>query len=90
LLDPLLEELGLTPRMVDVLALLFRGQSNKLIARELGISPFTVAGYVSVLLKKLEVTSRAQVPLRVQDLRELLFAWDSERRRQRPASKKQQ
>jgi len=85
-LDPRLEELGLTPRLLDVLVLLFRGQSNKVIARELGISPFTVTDYVSTILERLGVTSRAQIPLRVQHLGDCLFAWDSERRVQRPPS----
>ena len=61
-LDPKLEALGLAPRVLDVLALLLHGHSNKAIANHLGISPNTVTGYVSTILKRLEVSSRSQVP----------------------------
>lgn len=53
----LLEQL--TPRQQDVLRLLARGLSNKEIARELDISPFTVRIHVSSLLRTLDVSSRA-------------------------------
>ena len=35
-LDPELKALGLTPRVIDVLALLLQGYSNKVIARASG------------------------------------------------------
>lgn len=53
----LLEQL--TPRQQDVMRLLVRGLSNKEIARELDISPFTVRIHVSSLLRTLDVSSRA-------------------------------
>ena len=84
-LDPKLKALGLTPRMIDVLALLLQGDSNKVIARHLGISPHTVTGYVSTILERLEVSSRSQVPLKVRALQQSLLDWD-EARRQRAAS----
>ena len=77
---PQLEALRLTPRAIDVLALLVHGHSNKVIARLLGISPLTVAEYVSMLLRKFEVSSRSQIPSRVHALHELLLEWDNARR----------
>ena len=84
--DPKLEALRFTPRMIDVLALLLRGYSNKLIAKDLGISPHTVTDHVSTILQRLEVSSRSQVPLRVKALQQSLLDWD-DARRQPPASK---
>ena len=50
--------LGLTPREVEVLALLAAGQANKEIARALGVSPNTVKTHLARLYEKLGVTSR--------------------------------
>jgi len=83
--DPRLKALGLNPRMIDVLALLLRGYSNKVIARYLGISPHAVTDHVSTILERLEVSSRSQVPLRVQPLHQGLLDWD-DARRHAPAS----
>ena len=49
----------LTPRQMDVLRYLAQGMSNKEIARELEISPFTVRIHVSALLRFLGVESRS-------------------------------
>jgi DNA-binding CsgD family transcriptional regulator len=48
----------LTPRELDVLALLAEGASNKTIARRLGISVHTAKFHVGSLLDKLDATGR--------------------------------
>ena len=50
----------LTPREREVLVLLGRGFSNKLIARELGVAEKTVKTHVGHVLGKLGVTDRTQ------------------------------
>ncbi len=52
--------LGLTARECEVLEQLAAGQSNKEIARTLGISPNTVKTHVARLYEKLEVQRRTQ------------------------------
>jgi DNA-binding NarL/FixJ family response regulator len=50
---------GLSPRELEVLRLLARGQTNREIAAVLVISEHTVARHVQNLYAKLRVTSRA-------------------------------
>ena len=50
----------LTPREREILCLLAEGQSNKLIARNLGISDGTVKLHVKAILRKLTVHSRVE------------------------------
>jgi two-component system, NarL family, nitrate/nitrite response regulator NarL len=50
----------LTPREMEILCHLAGGQSNKAIARELGISDGTVKLHVKAILRKLEVHSRVE------------------------------
>ena len=50
----------LTGRELDVLRLLARGMSNRTIGRELFISETTVKFHVGNLMRKLEVTRRAE------------------------------
>lgn len=50
----------LTPRETEILCLLAEGQSNKLIARNLGISDGTVKLHVKAILRKLNIHSRVE------------------------------
>ncbi|MGL9623703.1 helix-turn-helix transcriptional regulator [Bradyrhizobium sp. U531] len=52
------EDIALTQRELDVLALMAEGASNKMIARRLGISVHTVKFHVGSLLDKLDATGR--------------------------------
>jgi DNA-binding NarL/FixJ family response regulator len=54
---------GLTAREVEVLALLARGQANKQIARQLGVTPKTVSNHIEHVYTKLGVGSRAAATL---------------------------
>ena len=63
-----LADLGLTPRQTDVLALLLKGQPNKLIARELNLSVETVKDHVAAVLRTLGVSSRTQAVLAVAQM----------------------
>lgn len=50
----------LTPRESEILSLLAEGQSNKVIARNLGISDGTVKLHVKAILRKLGIHSRVE------------------------------
>jgi DNA-binding NarL/FixJ family response regulator len=65
---PSLLQLGLTPRQSDVLSLLLKGQPNKLIARELGLSVETVKDHVAAVLRSLGVNSRTQAVIAVSQI----------------------
>lgn len=56
--DTIFDEL--TPRELEILSLLAEGQSNKVIARNLGITDGTVKLHVKAILRKLEVHSRVE------------------------------
>jgi DNA-binding CsgD family transcriptional regulator len=53
-------EVALTPRELDVLALIAEGASNKAIARRLAISVHTVKFHIASLLDKLDAQGRAE------------------------------
>ena len=54
----------LTPRELEILGHLGDGQSNKVIARALGISEGTVKLHVKAILRKLKLSSRVQAAVR--------------------------
>ena len=63
-----IEALGLTPRQREVLALLLRGQSNKLIARALNLSVETIKDHVAAVLRALKVSSRTQAVVAISQM----------------------
>ncbi len=63
-----LASLGLTGQEVKVLERLAAGQSNKEIARTLGLSPNTVKTHIANLFGKLEVSRRTQAVNKARDL----------------------
>jgi DNA-binding NarL/FixJ family response regulator len=54
---------ALSPREVEVLELLARGQSNQQISRELSISTSTVKNHVHHIIRKLGVSDRVQAAI---------------------------
>jgi DNA-binding NarL/FixJ family response regulator len=54
------QELGLSPRQLDVLRLLIEGRSNKLIQRELDLAESTVKTHLQAIFRRLGVNSRTQ------------------------------
>lgn len=56
-----LNYLGISQREQEVLALIAKGQPNKLIARSLEISPNTVKTHIANLFEKLGAQNRTQV-----------------------------
>lgn len=61
-------EIGLTERQAQILALMMKGDSNKVICRELRLAESTVKNQVTAILKALNVTSRTQAVLAVTKL----------------------
>ncbi|MGV6800352.1 MAG: LuxR C-terminal-related transcriptional regulator [bacterium] len=53
-------EVKLTSREVEILTDLARGYTNKEVARDLGISPYTVAEHVKAIYKKMAVNTRSE------------------------------
>jgi DNA-binding CsgD family transcriptional regulator len=58
----------LSPRELEIVALSAKGQSNKELARTLGISPSSVDTYMRRIFAKLGVTDRVQAVLRCMSL----------------------
>ena len=59
---------SLTPRERGILGLIAEGQSNKEIARSLGIAPETVRSHIKNIFDKLSVEKRAQAIARAQSV----------------------
>lgn len=52
--------LGLTPRQIEVLALLVQGKPNKIICRDLDMSEGTAKTHITAILRTLGVSNRTQ------------------------------
>jgi DNA-binding NarL/FixJ family response regulator len=59
----------LTPRQRQVLVLMCAGRSNKMIARDLGLSEFTVKAHVAAILRTLDVSNRLEAANMAHKLR---------------------
>lgn len=62
------QDLGLTDRQIDVLALIMKGRTNKHICRELNLAEPTVKNHVTAILRALKVGSRTEAVLAVTKL----------------------
>jgi DNA-binding NarL/FixJ family response regulator len=60
-----LKGIGLTDRQIEVVALLMKGKSNKVIAKTLNMAMPTVKNHITVVLKALSVTSRTEAVIKV-------------------------
>jgi len=58
--DKAIQSLGLTKRECEILGHLAKGESNKEIARTLGVSPNTIKTHVASLFLKLDVSGRGK------------------------------
>jgi DNA-binding NarL/FixJ family response regulator len=67
-----LAKLGLTARQTDVLYMVLQGKPNKVICRELNLSPSTIKTHISAVLRALNVTTRTQAVIAASKL-ELTF-----------------
>jgi len=59
---------GLTPRQMDVLRQLMRGQPNKLIARDLRLTEGTVKIHIAAILRVLQARNRTEAVVRAREL----------------------
>ncbi len=58
-------DLGLTDRQIEVLALLMEGKNNKSIAKALNMAVPTVKNHITVVLKALNVTNRTEAVIKL-------------------------
>ena len=65
---PSLESLGLTPQQMEVLMHLLQGRPNRLIAKELALTPEVVKTEVAAVLRALGVSTRTQAVLAVSQM----------------------
>lgn len=61
------EASGLTPRQRDVLRLLGKGEPNKLIARQLGLTEGTVKIHIAAILRTLQARNRTEAVVRARE-----------------------
>jgi DNA-binding NarL/FixJ family response regulator len=59
---------GLTPRQIDVLRLLQKGEPNKTIARQLGLTEGTVKIHIAAILRGLQARNRTEAVVRSREL----------------------
>lgn len=64
---PMLLFPNLTEREREILTLIARGKNNQAIARELFLSPKTIANHVSNIFAKLQVADRSEAIIRARD-----------------------
>jgi DNA-binding NarL/FixJ family response regulator len=62
------ESLGLSQRQTEVLKLIAKGASNKVISRELGLAERTVKAHITAVFRTLKVTSRTQAAIEAAKL----------------------
>jgi DNA-binding NarL/FixJ family response regulator len=62
------DEIGLTERQLEVLALMMQGKSNKVISRRLDVAEPTVKHHVTAILKALKVANRTEAVIAVGSL----------------------
>jgi DNA-binding CsgD family transcriptional regulator len=67
--DKAIAALRISPRELDVLALLAEGLSNKEMAARLFVSPNTIKTHLKHLYEKLEVSRRTQAIAKARELR---------------------
>jgi DNA-binding NarL/FixJ family response regulator len=58
----------LTPRQLDVLRCLRRGEPNKVIARELGLTEGTVKIHIAAILRALHARNRTEAVVRAREI----------------------
>jgi DNA-binding NarL/FixJ family response regulator len=63
-----IETFGLSARQAEVLKLIARGASNKVICRELGLAERTVKAHVTAIFRALKVTNRTQAAIEASKL----------------------
>ena len=63
-----LEALGLTNRQIDVLRLLLKGMSNKLISRQVDLAEATVKIHIRGILRALNVTTRTEALVKLTEM----------------------
>ncbi len=63
-----LDSLGLTNRQIDVLRLLLKGMSNKLISRQIDLAEATVKIHIRGILRALNVTTRTEALVKLSEM----------------------